>query len=79
MLPLSQLHVLAAKRGDGLRPEFLALLDRQACVISGNPKIAGFAITDPKRIGRLDRIPLSLSTVRRPTTFLPFPTIGPLR
>lgn len=28
MLPLSSFHAIAAARGDGLRPEFLALIDR---------------------------------------------------
>lgn len=30
MLPLLSLHALAAQRGDGLRPELLALLQRYA-------------------------------------------------
>ncbi|MPW18322.1 hypothetical protein GCT13_15730 [Paraburkholderia sp. CNPSo 3157] len=29
MLPFLALHALAAQRGDGLRPELLALLERQ--------------------------------------------------
>jgi hypothetical protein len=28
MLPLNSFHAIAAARGDGLRPEFLALIDR---------------------------------------------------
>ncbi len=28
MLPFTSLHAIAAARGDGLRPEFLALIDR---------------------------------------------------
>lgn len=28
MLPFTNLHAIAAARGDGLRPEFLALIDR---------------------------------------------------
>ena len=30
MLPFLSLHALASQRGDGLRPELLALLQRQA-------------------------------------------------
>jgi hypothetical protein len=30
MLPLLSLHALAAQRGDGLRPELLALFERHA-------------------------------------------------
>ena len=35
MLPLLSLHALAAQRGDGLRPELLALLKRRACPANG--------------------------------------------
>jgi hypothetical protein len=35
MLPLLSLHALAAQRGDGLRPELLALLKRHAGLEAG--------------------------------------------
>lgn len=35
MLPFLPLHTLAAKRGDGLRPELLALFERHAKSTSG--------------------------------------------
>ncbi|WP_163271916.1 hypothetical protein [Chelativorans alearense] len=39
MLPFERLHQLAAPRGDGLRPELLALL-RHRTAIEANPKMA---------------------------------------
>lgn len=35
MLPLLSLHALIAQRGDGLRPELKALLERQAGLATG--------------------------------------------
>ena len=35
MLPLLSLHALAAQRGDGLRPELLALFERHAGLETG--------------------------------------------
>ena len=35
MLPLLSLHSLAAQRGDGLRPELKALLERHAGLVTG--------------------------------------------
>jgi hypothetical protein len=35
MLPLLALHALAAQRGDGLRPELKALLERHAGLATG--------------------------------------------
>ena len=35
MLPLLPFHTLAAQRGDGLRPELLALFARNACSDTG--------------------------------------------
>ncbi|RDJ99645.1 hypothetical protein [Paraburkholderia lacunae] len=35
MLPLLSLHALAAQRGDGLRPELLALLERHRASETG--------------------------------------------
>ncbi|WP_233807145.1 hypothetical protein [Paraburkholderia sp. HP33-1] len=35
MLPLLSLHALAAQRGDGLRPELKALLERHAGLATG--------------------------------------------
>jgi hypothetical protein len=77
MLPLSQLHVLAAKRGDGLRPEFLALLDRQACVISGNPKIAGLRDYRPETHWQAGPNPLVVIDGTPPDNVLAFPDHRP--
>ena len=51
MLPLLSLHALAAQRGDGLRPELLALLKRhaglEADLIVRNPEDLKASQTSP--------------------------------
>jgi hypothetical protein len=51
MLPLLSLHTLVAHRGDGLRPELLALLTRQARCD------AGLSATIEGEDGRADECP----------------------
>jgi hypothetical protein len=41
MLPFLSLHALAAQRGDGLRPELLALFERHAGLETGLAAIIG--------------------------------------
>ncbi|SMG58067.1 hypothetical protein [Paraburkholderia susongensis] len=45
MLPFLSLHALAAQRGDGLRPELLALFERYA-----NPGFGLQAAIEPEQI-----------------------------
>ena len=47
MLPFLSLHALAAKRGDGLRPELLALFQRDARSGTGLAAIIEPAETEP--------------------------------
>jgi hypothetical protein len=52
MLPLLSLHALAAKRGDGLRPELLALFERGGQPSSG--LVAAIEPADAKPCRRVD-------------------------
>jgi hypothetical protein len=47
MLPFLSLHALAAQRGDGLRPELLALFERHAGLETGLAAIIGPDETEP--------------------------------
>jgi hypothetical protein len=47
MLPFLSLHALAAKRGDGLRPELLALFERHARSGTGLAAIIEPVETEP--------------------------------
>ena len=47
MLPFLSLHALAAQRGDGLRPELLALFERQAGLETGLTAIIEPDETEP--------------------------------
>ncbi|WP_159585999.1 hypothetical protein [Chelativorans xinjiangense] len=65
MSPFERLHQLAAPRGDGLRPELLALL-RHRTAIEANPKVA--------EIGRqAGPSPMPARTAALPDNVLPFP------
>jgi hypothetical protein len=47
MLPFLSLHALAAQRGDGLRPELLALFERHAGLETGLAAIVEPDETEP--------------------------------
>jgi hypothetical protein len=47
MLPFLSLHALAAQRGDGLRPELLALFERHAGLETGLAAIIEPDETEP--------------------------------
>ena len=47
MLPFLSLHALAAQRGDGLRPELLALFERHAGSNAGLAAIIEAEETEP--------------------------------
>jgi len=51
MLPFLSLHALAARRGDGLRPELLALLERHAGSQTGLA-----AIIEPDETGLFNHV-----------------------
>jgi hypothetical protein len=51
MLPFLSLHALAAQRGDGLRPELLALFERHAGLETGLA-----AIIEPDETGPLNQV-----------------------
>ena len=51
MLPFLSLHALAAQRGDGLRPELLALFERHARAEAGLS-----AIIEPVETGSPDQV-----------------------
>ncbi len=46
MIPFLAMHALAARRGDGLRPELLALLERHEA--ASNPHLV-VAVSDQRR------------------------------
>src|SRR5690242_15450313 len=69
MYPLMSLHALASSRGDGLRPEFLRLLDARAAL--SDPDVielhqeTGLNQAGPHPVGDLETAPKQ-SVVRSP-------------
>ncbi|WP_244818561.1 hypothetical protein [Caballeronia sp. Lep1P3] len=55
MLPFLSLHALAAQRGDGLRPELLALFERHAGLETGLDAIIEPDETQP--LNQVDVVP----------------------
>jgi hypothetical protein len=45
MMPFFALHSIAAQRGDGLRPEFISLLERWRCLESDRISLASPSAT----------------------------------
>lgn len=73
MPPLVLLHALAAPRGDGLRPELLALFEHRAAVAGGEPRItelcrhrADFVVQSGPNPGLAAAAPLPEGVVRFP-------------